>query len=718
MGIFKRPIWLYGLIALAALAFGWPLCRRAIILSDEGYLLQQALDLLDGRVLYRDMDAFITPGMWFALAGVFALFGPSVIASRFLILAFFVALALVGYRIVAPLSGRGWGLGAVAGLLVFSVWAFPAWTFAFYSPAAIVLALAAIERLLAFGREGRRRDLAWVGALLALSICFKQNYGVFAAVAAGLGYLAIKFESGERTRAALGDMPREIGTLMGAGVVAALPFLIYLVAHGAMGAAWTSLVVHPFEFGGRHDIAYLGLAELGRSNLFTAGVEKFTYLSYPALHTPTPPGTGDFTTRLHVLLYWLAPLLLVIAGWVSVLSGRSQGRRLDWALFTVTAAAGIIFLGVFPRADFNHLINVYQPLLILAPLVLHRLMGLLASRPRALRRLVLAGAAALALPYTVVGLYWYAAILERLNTPLEAPRAGVWVTPLEAMEIDYQVRSIREHTPEGGALLTLPDLTMLNFLAERAVPSAWYNLYEHHIAGDRGRGVAEASEARNVRYAVARFNNFFSDRVGLLDYAPELAHYLITHFQRRFVGGRENYIVYERRQEPAMEHPYLDVLAECESESPLASITQHLLFSALYHRADPDSPLPESGLVTRCHLRIPEAGGVLALELGYRRPLRATRGTRLETTIDLLQGGARNPLLSEQFVVIPWRDSPRQKPFKRIEIDLAPWAGQEVGFEFTTRLHGSTRASATDMKGFAMVYRDPRLQSEAGGARP
>ena len=40
IGMFGRPIWLYLLIAGAAVAFGWPLCRRAIILSDEGYLLQ------------------------------------------------------------------------------------------------------------------------------------------------------------------------------------------------------------------------------------------------------------------------------------------------------------------------------------------------------------------------------------------------------------------------------------------------------------------------------------------------------------------------------------------------------------------------------------------------------------------------------------------------------------------------------------------------------
>ena len=35
-----------------------------------------------------------------------------------------------------------------------------------------------------------------------------------------------------------------------------------------------------------------------------------------------------------------------------------------------------------------------------------------------------------------------------------------------------------------------------------------------------------------------------------------------------------------------------------------------------------------------------------------------------------------------------------------------------------TGLQGSTRASATDLKGFAMIYRDPRVQSAPGGARP
>jgi hypothetical protein len=280
------------------------------------------------------------------------------------------------------------------------------------------------------------------------------------------------------------------------------------------------------------------------------------------------------------------------------------------------------------------------------------------------------------------------------------------------------VRLIRDHTPEGGALLTLPDLTMLNFLAEREVPSAWYNLYEHHIANDRGRGVAEAAEEKNVRYAVARFNNFFSDRVGLLDYAPDLADYLISNFERSFVGGRENYIVYTRRDEPEVQHPYIDLLASCDVEDPGEEIRKHLLFSALYHKGRKGSPMTEEGLVTRCQVQVPEGGGVLALEVGYRKPFRSDRGTRLDISIDLVDEKSRQPILEERLPVIPWQDSPRQQAFKRFEIDLEPWAGRTVDLEFATHLQGTIQDSVLDLKGFAMIYRDPRLQTKAGGARP
>ena len=102
-------------LALIVATFGYSLCVRGIVLSDEGYLLLESLDMLHGKVLYRDMDAFVAPGAWFAIAGLFALVEPSVWATRMLALAGYCATVLVSYRIVRRLCGRAWGVGAVFG---------------------------------------------------------------------------------------------------------------------------------------------------------------------------------------------------------------------------------------------------------------------------------------------------------------------------------------------------------------------------------------------------------------------------------------------------------------------------------------------------------------------------------------------------------------------------------------------------------------------------
>jgi hypothetical protein len=121
-------------ITACLLIFVVPLAMRSITLADEGYLLLQALDLANGKVLYRDMDAFVTPGVWFLLAGVFKFAGPSVWVSRVPIIIAWLALMVVSYRISVRFAPRSWGLVCVVLMMACTVWAFPAWTFSFYSP--------------------------------------------------------------------------------------------------------------------------------------------------------------------------------------------------------------------------------------------------------------------------------------------------------------------------------------------------------------------------------------------------------------------------------------------------------------------------------------------------------------------------------------------------------------------------------------------------------
>ena len=715
-----RPIWFHLGLTVLILAFGFPLCIRGINLADEGYMLQQGLDLLQGHVIYRDMDSFVAPGMWFLLAGTFKTFGASVFVSRMLMLAVFLGLGLTGYRIVTPLAGWRYGLTTVLSLLLFSVWAFPTWTFAFYSPVAVLLILMGLERLLAWQRSGRDVDLVLTGILVGLAICFKQNYGVFATLGAALAYLVAKMEKPEGDRRRAGVFAREIALVAFSMVVAGLPFLFYFLFHGAVEEAWLSLVVHPFEFAGRHDIPYAAFSDLWKPDLYNTAESRLTYLSFAKLNTPSLPllQSGRLAERLHVLLYWIAPGILLLGLLLSTARIFQKGGRNYSAFFTCFAVAGSVFLGVFPRADFNHLVNVYQPIVICAPLTLWLVLHGLGPERAWLRRLSLLTATSLALVYGGIALYWYSGLLARLDTPLEMARAGVKVSGQEARHIEFQVRAIQEGSQPGDAVLTIPDLTMLNFLADRSVPSKWYNLYEHHIAADEGRGVVEQSTTQDVEMVMTRFDNFFSDRVGLLEYAPVLSNHVITNYERDFIGNDENFIVYQKREVPEKETPFTNALMDCESISQMSEVRDHLLFSALYHKSHPLEPMTESGLSTRCRIRVPKGPSLLSLEVGYRKPSWVEPGTVLDFSISIQEGGKKSRILEEEVRVMPKQNAIRQQPFPRFDLDLREWAGQEVDLQFETRLRGSVRNHGGDLRGFAAVYRDPRIQARSGGARP
>src|SRR5262245_35434683 len=184
------------LASVGVVAFAVSLCQRTINLTDEGYLLSQVVDMLSGKVLYRDMDAFVSPGIWFLLAGLFSVTEPSVLASRGLALAGYLATVFLTYRIAARLTSQAFAWGAVGILMTFTVWAFPAWTSAFYSPFAILFALAALDRLLEWRASRRTGQLFLCGLAIGLSIVFKQNYGAFALAGTVLAAGAICLEQG------------------------------------------------------------------------------------------------------------------------------------------------------------------------------------------------------------------------------------------------------------------------------------------------------------------------------------------------------------------------------------------------------------------------------------------------------------------------------------------------------------------------------------------
>jgi hypothetical protein len=711
--------------AAVVLAFGFSLCRRGIVLSDEGYLLLQAVDMLGGKVLYRDMDSFVAPGVWFLLAGWFALVEPSVMASRLLALGCFGATALVLHRCVRFVGGSGAAAGAVAALLVFCVWAFPAWTFSFYSPYSVLFGLLALERLMAWRAGERRRDVLLAGVALGLAVVFKQNYGAFASAAALLGVLAVRSERraplGPALRAALADAL----LLALGGALVVLPLVAYFQAVGGLAAATESLVLHPFRgFLGRHDIAYLPLSELFDKR-YMAGSGRLTYGAFAFTHTAFrydwPAALVRGIELLHVLLYWL-PLGFLAAGAALALSARDAQRRFDAGLLAFVAMAAFVFVGVLPRADFNHLMNVLQPVIGVAALVCARAVARARRQPRGAFALAAALAGAGLFFYAGVAAYWYVDLLRTLDSKLEQRRGGVLVSQLEQRVLDFEIDAIRERTAPGEAVLTLPAGSMFNFLAERPMPSRYYNLYAVHIAHDGGAGVVAGARAAEVRLAVADYDDFFSERVSLREYAPLLVDFLRREFQVALSIGVDKQLFLERREPPLPERATLDALADCDvdgSAQGARHVSGHLLFRSLHHAL---AAAPKGGVErveTRCRVHVPP-GAELMLRVAYRQPVRLALGSELVAEVGAVDAAASPPreqlLLRAPIPIKPWFGwaSPAGS---ELRVDLSRYADRDLELVFRSRFKGRIEMEPLDLTGFAMLWQDARLEYDGAGGR-
>ncbi len=717
---------LAALSILAVVVLAYPLCKRGIILSDEGYLLTQALDMLDGKVLYRDLDAFVVPGIWFLLAGLFSVVEPTVYATRLLALAGFGCIVATVYRSTARTTSPVYAVCTSVALLAGVVWSFPAWTFAFYSPFATLFGLLGFERLLAWNESNKRRDLILAGICFGLSMLFKQNYGVFATVGGLAAYLSLALARTDRD--AIRELPRDALSVLIGGLLPAAALLGYLLHHGVFDNAYHALIEQPFsDFAQHHTIRYLGPSDM-LGNTALVGPWRLTYGSYPLSNAPSmkqhPAETILFVKRLHVLLYLWPPFVFAVASLLVATSRRWYGS-LDRTLLAALAFAAAFFLGVFPRADSNHLMHVYQPVILLSAIVFHRLVSV--QPVTGLRTVGRLTGIALLTSFSLVALLWYRDILVGHRTPLTGRGGGVTVDMFSGAMINRELELIEEQTNPGEPLLTGPGLAMLNFLADRPVPGRYYNLYAVHIGHDQGRAVVAAAREANVRTAVIEYNNFYSDPAGLRDFAPVLSTYLRDEFDIIASVGQNQHALLRRSETPRSELMRKDFLADCNESAILADnrmIREHTMFRSVYLGV-PIDPAPGFENRLRCGVDVPKDARLRFL-LDYTRPAEIGDDALLhvqivaqpldgDTEYDIDGDGfeectfARGNLLLDKVIVPHPAGGWSLPPPTPIEVDLSALAGQRIDIDLQTWAEGSIRRRPFVMSGLAAIWMDPAI---------
>lgn len=158
-----------------------PSIRNALNIYDEGLIVLGAERVLNGQIPYRDFWTMYGPGQIYILAGLFKLFGVSLITERIYDLIVRSLLALALYLLAARLSTREFGiltwLMAVVWLAYFGFFGYPIFT------ALLFVTLSILALIQSFADQTNRRWLLGGGMLIGAATLFRHDLAAYAILA-------------------------------------------------------------------------------------------------------------------------------------------------------------------------------------------------------------------------------------------------------------------------------------------------------------------------------------------------------------------------------------------------------------------------------------------------------------------------------------------------------------------------------------------------------
>jgi hypothetical protein len=312
---------------------------------DEGLCLYGGLQVLHGQIPYRDFFSLYPPGEFYMLAGVFRLFGVSVLCDRVLFALINAATTVLILYVLRRLTGRVWLNRAVALGILLWLNLEPAYAFPVYP--AMTLILGATACMVTRWQGGRSRLALWAGVLLGLAALFRHDLALFALVALAGASVAdgLRTPRGERP-GLFGDSVR---MALGSGavvMVAVMCLLIYVRAHDL----YYSLIYVPV-------VLYPKI----RSLPFPRPLQVLHGFLHPL--TPDEPGPGDLEFNVVYL-----PVVAVLAA-LPLLIAEIRKPRWDRARFTgvlaLTLLSALLFVKGVVRVSPIHMIQGVVPAVML-----------------------------------------------------------------------------------------------------------------------------------------------------------------------------------------------------------------------------------------------------------------------------------------------------------------------------------------------------------------
>jgi hypothetical protein len=564
----KRAIAPLVVLVVAAAVYGSVYFREESISTGVGANLVPAERVLKGEVPYRDFYKIQTPGILFLNALLFKLWGTTLIAALAGVLVFKVLAVgmvfIIARRVVPPPV-------AVIPTLLAVVWLPPGGPF---RPAPIqyemLFLLAATYFTLLWLDSKKALHIFAAGLAVGLVAVFKQNVGVYAAIALGLSIIlntrGLPLSLGEAKRLYLDSWKENARAHVAAAAGVGLPLaalLIYLAANNALSAATRVFVQGPGEhiqmkFTGyplpKHAaiIFVSGSLALAASAYFANrwprlknAINSLLFMSAAVCALAAPQSAIDNS------IYWFAPALFLYALWRYARTNRdaqslyAPSNRARGVLLILLLFAAASFGEVFPRSVRGLLIGTMPPAFILfaflfgknpsadrvGDFITRKSRIVFALPPRRVTFAAMSLVLALFALRTISPHYFYRTLKLKADTPLSFDRGrGVYLPDKRAAEVDSMVRAIQSRVDESGYFFAHAlDATSYYFLAARNSPTG-ATLWNDAGTGDAERArTVEALRAKEVRLVLTSEQALAGERYGpLLDYLKNDFHRAAT----------------------------------------------------------------------------------------------------------------------------------------------------------------------------------------------
>jgi hypothetical protein len=363
-----KPILLVSLIGLSITIYYGVALRSPLGLNDEGLVLYGASRIADGYIPYRDtwMTGY-SPGQFYVLAGLFKVFGPTVLVARLYGMLILSALSVVWFLLAREV------LSLNIALLVWLA------TAIVLIPSASIMPLYPVFPALALGSIGilflvkavkrmRRLCLVLAGVCMGLAILFRQDLGLYAfsAGASSLVFTGIRSNLSIRDASQVIILPYILGV---AGIV--VPSAAFLLTIAPMAVVWEDLFLTP-------QAIFLKTRHLAYPPLLPTGLKLGDLDDWIGFYFPSFTAILG-TTFAFVLLFKSISrrmqndthrhLLEIKQVGQRIQEGEPQHYRMatwEFLVFALVPLIALNFLQTLSRTDIIHMIASYIPSMLLA----------------------------------------------------------------------------------------------------------------------------------------------------------------------------------------------------------------------------------------------------------------------------------------------------------------------------------------------------------------